>query len=160
MERFFADYLNKLQGMHAELRSALEGCRHLPWTGPAGGANSLAVIAFHAAGAERFLIGDCVAGEPSGRDREAEFRLSGLTVKALLDRLDNSLSYVGQVLDRLTLDELEALRPWPRDNSQVTVGWILAHLLSHTAIHAGHAQVTRQWWEQSQAKGPRGFQAP
>jgi uncharacterized damage-inducible protein DinB len=150
MDRFFIDYLNRLQQMHNELRATLEGLSQvaLDWT-PAEGANSLAVIVFHTAGAERYLIGDCVAGEPSGRDREAEFRTGGLNADALQARLDASLSYAGQVLERLTLNDLETLRPWPRDNSQVTVGWLLAHLLSHTAIHAGHAQVTRQWWEQS-----------
>jgi hypothetical protein len=150
MDRFFIDYLNRLQQMHNELRATLEGLSQvaLDWT-PAEGANSLAIIAFHTAGAERYLIGDCVAGEPSGRDREAEFRTGGLNAGALQARLDASLSYAGQVLERLTLNDLETLRPWPRDNSQVTVGWLLAHLLSHTAIHAGHAQVTRQWWEQS-----------
>lgn len=150
MDRFYTDYFNRLQRMHADLRDALEGLppSALDWV-PASGANSLVALAIHTAGAERYLIGDCVAGQPSGRDREAEFRASGLPVEALLEKLDASLTAVGQVLERLSLDDLETLRPWPRENSQVTVGWLLAHLLSHTAIHVGHAQVTRQWWEQS-----------
>lgn len=150
MDRFYTDYLNRLQHMHTELRSALEGLPQsaLDWI-PAPGANSLAALAVHIAGAERYLISDCVAGEPTGRDRDAEFRASGLPVEALLEKLDASLATVGQVLERLSLDDLNAARPWPRENSQVTVGWLLAHLLSHTAIHVGHAQVTRQWWEQS-----------
>ena len=151
MERFYADYLNKLQAMHAELGLALEGLPQsaLDWV-PAEGANSLAVIAVHTAGSERFWIGDCVAGEPSGRDRDAEFRTGGLAAKVLQARLDTSLSFVGQVLERLEPDDLLAMRTL-RDGSQATVGWILAHVLSHTAIHVGHAQVTRQWWEKSQA---------
>jgi uncharacterized damage-inducible protein DinB len=120
----------------------------LDWV-PAEGVNSLAILAVHTAGAERYLIGDCVAGEPTGRDREAEFRAGSLSAEDLLEKLDASLSYASQVLERLTLDDLEAPRLWSRDNIQVTVGWLLAHLLSHTAIHAGHAQVTRQWWENS-----------
>ncbi|OGO38052.1 MAG: hypothetical protein A2W35_21665 [Chloroflexi bacterium RBG_16_57_11] len=148
MERFFADYLDKLQEIHAELRRALEGLPQpaLDWT-PGEGANSLVVIAFHTAGSERYWIGDCVAGEPSGRDREAEFRTVGLSAADLNERLDLNLTYVSQVLERITLDDLQAMRTM-RDGSQVTVGWILAHVLSHTAIHVGHAQVTRQWWEQ------------
>ena len=151
MERFFADFLNKLQAMHVELITALEELSQpaLDWT-PAKGANSLAVIAFHTAGSERFWIGDCIAGEPSGRDREAEFRIGSLGAAALKERLDLSLAYVGGVLERLTLDDLQSMRTL-NDGRQVAVGWILAHVLSHTATHVGHAQVTRQWWEQSQA---------
>ena len=150
MEAFFADYLNRLQKMHAELGLTLEGLPQpaLDWV-PGEGANSLAVIAFHTAGAERYLIGECVAREPVGRDREAEFRSAGLTADVLLEKLDESLVYARRVLDRLTLEDLEDQRLWSQDNIQVSVGWLLAHLLSHTAIHAGHAQVTRQWWENS-----------
>ena len=149
MQAFFTDYLNRLHLMHNELRSALAGLPQsaLDWT-PAEGANSLAAIAVHTAGAERYWIGDCVAGEPSGRDRESEFRAGGLSEEILQDRLDASLTYVQQVLERLSLDDLNDWRTL-RDGSHKTVGWILAHVLSHTALHAGHAQVTRQWWEQS-----------
>jgi hypothetical protein len=91
----------------------------------------------------------CVAGEPSGRDREAEFRAADLPGEALKQRLDESLAYIAQVLEGLSLEDLAALRPWKRENRQVTVGWLLSHLLAHTAIHAGHAQVTRQWWDRS-----------
>jgi uncharacterized damage-inducible protein DinB len=151
METFFADYLNRLEAMHAELQTALAGLPQaaLDWT-PADGVNSLAVLASHIVGAERFLIGDCIAVEPTGRDREAEFRSTGLTADDLLAKLDDSLAYTRRVLDKLALEDLEGERFW-RDNRRVTVGWLLAHLLSHTATHAGHAQVTRQWWEQTQA---------
>jgi uncharacterized damage-inducible protein DinB len=150
MEPYFNDYLDRLSLMHAELNAALQGLPQaaLDWT-PAPGANSLAVLVVHTAGAERYLIGDCVLGEPSGRDREAEFRLRDLPAEALEQRLDDSLAYIQQVLAGLTLQDLTALRPWPRQHRQVTVGWLLSHLLAHTAIHAGHAQVTRQWWEQT-----------
>jgi uncharacterized damage-inducible protein DinB len=151
MEAFFDDYLKRLQLMHSELNATLASLPQpaLDWT-PTEDANSLAAIAVHAAGAERYWVGDLVAGEPSGRDRESEFRTFGLSAEALQERLDASLTYVQQVLEGLTLDDLNDWRTL-RDGSHKTVGWILAHVLSHTALHAGHAQVTRQWWEQSQA---------
>jgi uncharacterized damage-inducible protein DinB len=149
MQPFFADYLNRLGLMHTELGAALEGLPQaaLDWV-PAEGANSLAAIAVHTAGAERYWIGDCIAGEPSGRDREAEFRAGGLPAETLVERLDASLSFVSRVLDGLSLEDLHDLRTL-RDGSLKTVGWVLAHVLAHTAIHAGHAQATRQWWEKS-----------
>jgi uncharacterized damage-inducible protein DinB len=149
MERFYTDYLDRLQDLHAQLLRTLEGLPQaaLDWS-PAEGANSLAIIVYHTAGSERFWIGDNLAGEPSGRDRDAEFRLSGLAASELQARLDACLSYVQQVLGRLSLDDLATLRTLS-DGRQITVAWILAHVLAHTAIHAGHAQVTRQWWEWS-----------
>jgi DinB superfamily len=146
MERYYADYLDKLQAMHAELHQALEGLAQpaLDWA-PAEGVNSLAVLAIHTVGAERFLMGDCIAREPTRRDREAEFHSAGLPADVLLAKLEDSLAYAKQVLDQLTLADLEGDRIW-RDK-RVSVGWLLEHLLSHTAIHAGHAQVTRQWWD-------------
>ena len=149
MQTFFTDYLDRLQQMHNELTAALESLPQsaLDWV-PAPGANSLAAIAVHTAGSERYWIGDCVAGEPSNRDREAEFRAGGLSAEALQERLGASLAYIHPVLERLSLDDLHDRRTL-RDGSQKTVGWILAHVLSHTAIHTGHAQATRQWWEQS-----------
>jgi uncharacterized damage-inducible protein DinB len=151
MQDYFGDYINRLQLMHNELRSALSGLPlpALDWI-PGEAANSLAAIAVHTAGAERYWIGDLIAGEPSGRDREAEFRTFGLSAEALQERLDASLAYVQQVLEGLALDDLNDWRTL-RDGSHKTVGWILAHVLSHTALHAGHAQVTRQWWEQRKA---------
>ena len=55
------------------------------------------------------------------------------------------------MLDGLSLEELEELRISPRDGRQFTVGWSLAHALEHTAIHVGHAQITRQLWEEENA---------
>ena len=149
MQPFFTEYFNRINLLHAELCAALEGLPQLAldWA-PAAGANSLAVLVIHTAGAERYWIGDCVAGDPSGRDREAEFRTSDLAAEALQERLETSLAYIYQVLEDLSLDDLYDRRTL-RDGSQKTVGWILAHVLSHTAIHLGHVQLTRQWWQQS-----------
>ncbi|HVO68895.1 MAG TPA: DUF664 domain-containing protein, partial [Aggregatilineaceae bacterium] len=114
--------------------------------------NSLAVLATHVAGAERYWIGDVIAGEPSGRDRRAEFRASRLDTDTLKTRLAGSLAYVRGVLERLVLQDLEAIRTSPRDERQITVAWCLAHTLAHTATHMGHIQLTRQMWEQRQKR--------
>ena len=37
--------------------------------------NSMNVLVVHLIGAERYWIGDVIAGEPSGRDRESEFMI-------------------------------------------------------------------------------------
>lgn len=149
MEPFFTDYLNRLESLHNDLKTSLAGLPldAVDWY-PGEGMNSLAVLAVHASGSERYWIGDVIAREPSGRVREAEFRIKGLEADSLVNRLDASFSYVRGVLEGLKLEDLEQIRLVPHEGQEHSVGRVLAHVMAHTGIHAGHAQVTRQLWEQ------------
>jgi uncharacterized damage-inducible protein DinB len=151
MQLFAEEFLNTFQTLHAEIERAVESLPQaaLDWV-PGPDMNSLAVLVTHVAGSERYWIGDVIAGEPSGRDRPAEFRTSGLDVETLKGRLAGSLAYVRGVLERLTLQDLETTCVSPRDNRQLTVAWCLNHALAHTATHMGHIQLTRQLWDQRQ----------
>ena len=152
MLQVLEDYLGRLSALHAEIAHAIEGLPQaaLDWV-PGAEMNSLGVLVVHLAGAERYWIGDVVGGDPSGRDRNAEFRTSGMDGAVLKQRLDDSLAYVRGVLEQLTLPELEATRASPRDGREFTVAWCLAHALEHTAIHLGHIQIIRQLWDQQQS---------
>lgn len=152
MEQFYRDYFDCLQKSHEEIEAVLEGLPQeaLDWT-PGSGMNSLCVLAVHVAGAEFYLLGDVIAREPSKRDREAEFAARGLSAAVLKGRLAAALDYSRVVLGDLSLQSLTAGRLYPRDGSEVTVGWTLTHLMRHTALHAGHMALTRQFWEQRQA---------
>jgi hypothetical protein len=111
--------------------------------------NSLSVLAVHVAGSERYWTGDVVAGKPSGRDRDAEFLARDLDAAALAQRLDTSLEYIQRVLDAMVVGDLESKRIHPREGTEISVGWALSHILAHTGLHAGHAQLTRQLWDQA-----------
>lgn len=108
------------------------------------------MIITHIAGTERYWLGDVVAGAPSGRDREAEYRVRNIKVCELEAHLQESLAYVGDVLANLGLGDLGTARISPRNDQEVTVAWALNHALKHTAIHLGHIQITRQLWEEGQ----------
>jgi len=146
MEPFFRDVMKCLESLHNDLKSALEGSGQdeLDWI-PGAEMNSLGVLVAHVCGSELYWIGDVVAGVSSGRDRPAEFRTQGVPVESLVERLDASFAYVQGVLESLSLADLAQDRRVPRDNRQVTVGWVLGHILAHVGVHAGHAQVTRQF---------------
>ena len=150
MEIFFVDYINNLQELHDDIRTALVGLPQaaLDWA-PGPDTNSLNVLVTHLTGAERYWLGDVIAGEPSGRDREAEFRVRGLTIDSLVQRLNDIESLAQRVLAALSLIDLEATRVSPRNGRQVTVAWALDHALKHTALHLGQIQLTRQLWEQT-----------
>ena len=150
MSPFYVDYLHSLAELHTEIMRTI---RHLPqeafdWI-PFPGGNSLSVLIVHLAGAEKFWIGDVVGGEPSGRDRAAEFKVNNLAIDDLESRLNESLGYTELVLGKLELDDLETPRISPRDGQELTAAWALNHALEHTAVHVGHIQITRQLWDLS-----------
>jgi uncharacterized damage-inducible protein DinB len=147
MSEVFTAYLNQLEVLHRDLTYALEGLsvEALNWS-PGPEVNSLAVLAAHTAGAERYWIGDVIAQDDSRRDRDAEFRLQMLNVEEAIARLDAALAYSRGVLGSLTLADLEERR-LVNDQREVTVAWALVHTLEHTGIHLGQMQITRQWWD-------------
>ena len=150
MYQFFADYLDNLAMLHTDM---LKAVRHLPaealdWV-PYPGGNSMSVLVVHSVGAEKFWIGDVVAGEPSGRDRPAEFKVQGLSTQELEARLNESLGYAELVLKKLEMDDLKSVRKDPRNDQEITVASALAHTLKHTALHLGHLELTRELWLQN-----------
>jgi uncharacterized damage-inducible protein DinB len=135
-----------------EILKTIEGLptTALDWS-PAPEANSISVLVFHVSGSERYWIGDVAMGEPSDRDREAEFRARGFEAEVLKAKLDASLEYAQTALERLTLDDLEQTRPVLRGGRTVTVAYALLHTLEHAREHVGHIQLTGQLWKQANA---------
>lgn len=149
MHPFFSDYLDRLRIQHEALIAAFEGLppQALDWT-PGADMNSLAVLAIHVAGAERYWVGDVALGDPSHRDRPAEFATRGVSPQQMRDALDASYAYVRAALADLTPDDLLTVRRPPDRDRDYTTGWALLHALEHVALHVGHAQLTRQLWDQ------------
>jgi uncharacterized damage-inducible protein DinB len=149
MQTFFEDYLNLLQDCHNGILEALEGLptAALDWT-PGADMNSISVLVFHLTGAERFWIGDIAAQDPTERDRDAEFRVHDVEMDVLKRRLADNLDYARKVLDKMSLQDLEATRIRPSDGREFTVAWALLHALDHATLHLGQIQITRQLWEQ------------
>ncbi len=150
MQTFFEEYLSILQDCHTGILKALEGLPPgaLDWK-PGADMNSISVLVFHLTGAERYWIGDVAAGEPSNRDRAAEFKVHDLGLDTIKKRLEDNLAYASKTLERFTLQDLEARRASPREGREVTVAWAFLHALEHATLHLGHIQMTRQLWEQS-----------
>lgn len=149
MQRFFKDYLDLLQDCHNGILKALEELppEALDWV-PGQDMNSIAVLLAHITGSERFWIGDIAAQESSNRDRDAEFRVHGVDVDVFRKRLENNLEYARNVLDKMSLEDLESTCTSPNNGREYTVAWALLHALEHATIHLGQIQITRQLWEQ------------
>ena len=148
MRPLFDAYMACLEGIHSAIVEAMKGLPQeaLDWE-PGKEMNSVCVLVAHTAGSERYLVGDVALGQPTGRDRPAEFGAQGLSADALAARLAESAAFVRGALERLSVEDWEATRV-PRDGQQRTVAWALLHLLDHAAQHSGHIQLTRQIWEQ------------
>ncbi len=149
MDRFFEDILERLGFLHAEIEKAIAGLSvvALDWM-PAPGANTIGALVVHLTGAERYWVGTVIGGEPSDRDRESEFFVSGVTAAELQQRLAALISFEREALGGLGVDDLARQCRVPRDGRTVTVGWALTHVVEHTAVHVGHIQLTRQLWDQ------------
>ena len=146
MQPYFEDYLLNLKELHNDILNALKDLppAALDWS-PAADVNSINVLVVHTVGAQRFLVGEIVAGEPANRDRDAEFKVRGLDAESLAQRLNESFECISSSLAGLSMDELTAPRNFRgRDTS---VAWVLGHAMKHTATHMGHIQLMRQIWE-------------
>jgi hypothetical protein len=156
MQPFFEDYLNVLSDHLANFRAAIAGVSQngLDWV-PGPDMNSLAVLIVHTCGSGRYWVGDICMADPSGRIRSAEFETHGMDETELIQHLENLEHYVHDGLGRLSLADLEKPAPVqpqrsPADTDNgivITIGWALLHALEHTAMHVGHAQITRQLWD-------------
>jgi uncharacterized damage-inducible protein DinB len=151
MEVFFETYLDRLDALHKDIKVAIEGLPQagLDWV-PGEDIPSICILVTHLTGAERYWIGDIGGQDPSGRNREAEFKVKGIGLPGLKRRLGESSLYAHSLLETMKLKDVESTRISPRHGERITVAWALLHALEHSAIHLGHIQLIRQLWDQRQ----------
>ena len=157
------NYLSRLDDLRGEIRGLVADlpAEALNWRPTEGtdehASNSLAVLAAHVAGAERFWIAESIGERPKTRDRDAEFALVAADVAELLGRLDAAAAETREVFAGLTPADLDSTRE-VRGRS-VTVRWGILHIIAHTALHLGHMQITYQLWMGGKAQGsPRWYE--
>jgi uncharacterized damage-inducible protein DinB len=146
MSVLFDTLLDNLRELHAEIARivAVLPSDALDWI-PGAEMNSIDSLVVHSIGAERYWLGLALE-EPPEPDRDAEFHSKGLDASQLQAHLASADEFTRQALLRLSLADLNATRISPRNGKTVTVAWCLAHTLEHTALHTGHIQVTRDFW--------------
>lgn len=137
--------LDQLADLHKRMRAVVEGLGEATLNAaPKEGENSIAVLVTHSLGSELDWL-HRAAGLPFERDRKAEFR-----ARASSEQLRSLIADAEAQLERLAAAALEAGSSTEREvtgtrgTGTVTVGYCIAHALSHTAEHVGHAELTRQ----------------
>jgi uncharacterized damage-inducible protein DinB len=149
MRKFYEGMLEHLKALHAEALKSLDSLppEALDWV-PGPEMNSISVLIMHFTGSERYWVGDVVRGDPSFRNREAEFATKGMEAGALRQRVLDLDAYEAGAFEALKVRDLDEWKVTPKDGRQVTVGWSLMHALQHTAVHVGHIEVLTQQWRQ------------
>ena len=117
----------------------------LDWR-PGDGTNSIAALVSHAIDAERFLTA-LVAGITLPRDREAAFRVEGVTAEQLLAEIDAVERDLDVHLALVTPERLSTTIQRP--NRTMTGAGMLLHATAHSREHIGQASLTRQLAEQA-----------
>lgn len=107
--------------------------------------NSVAGLAVHMAGAEKFLIGTHLAKRDIPRDRDGEFRATLVRVDDVEPFLVDSLNLITDVFN--TLDPVQLEASYTFKQRPVTGRWFLARVATHNGEHLGHAQLTAQLWK-------------
>lgn len=137
-----------------ELRKAVDGCSAGELNRrPAGeDSNGIAVLVTHAFGSTRSWLSLAVGASLPDRDRDAEFLVVVEDAGAFMATFDATASACRDLLD--TDEPFDPGRtgtaPWLTYGSDepVTAAWALLHALEHLREHVGHAQLTRQLWDE------------
>ncbi len=151
MEIEIKGYLTEFDILRGQLNETIRGLSDeaANWQPLPEGTNSIYAILSHLVGAQNDWVRRVISGEVVPRDREAEFRASG-RFSELLRRWEKLCQETDAILGKLKLSQLAEIRnvsghpEW----GVITVRWCILHVISHLAIHLGHAQLTRQMWEQ------------
>lgn len=113
---------------------------------PAPDLNSIYANAIHVAGSQTWWVMERIGGRDVERDRPAEFEASGSDPQEPVRRLAEAMRHTRLIFESLTKESMTDLRPGIGDRP-TTIRWMALHLIEHAALHLGHIQITRQWWE-------------
>ncbi len=110
---------------------------------------TVAGVLSHLAWAEDLWFRECFLGEPGdgrgfGPDLEddAEFRVDGLPLAALLDEYEAACARSDAVIAAHDLDDTGSTAL--HSVGGATLRWMVAHMLEETARHAGHLDLLRE----------------
>ena len=135
-----------LSQTHAAMRKLVDGLsvETLDWR-PGPETNSVAALCMHLLDAERHLTA-WVAGVDLPRDREARFRVEGLTPAQIASEIDAVEGDVRAHLGRIGEEQLA--RSITRGERTRPGAWWLLQVVGHSREHLGQAELTLQLAQQ------------
>ena len=106
--------------------------------------NSAGNLALHLIGNINTYIGAQIGKTGYIRNRPLEFSLKDIPKSELIDKIENTIIVVNDVLDILTEEDLSKIYPEIVFEKEMTTGFFLVHLLTHLAYHAGQINYHRR----------------
>ena len=128
----------------------------LNWRPSHEGTNPIAVLAVHAMHSTRSWLAVALGAPLPDRDRDAEFRTLVADHGELLETVNQlaadcrALLATEEPFEPGTMRESH-VRASSGRSDVVSSAWALLHAVEHVREHMGHAQLTRQLWEQREA---------
>lgn len=108
--------------------------------------NTFYALMTHLLAAGEYWILHAAAGQPTERNRPAEFRATGSRL-ALVERADRFVEDVRAYLKTLTEADLERIFERGGDDPlRWSAADCIVHAVEHTGVHVGHLQIQRQIW--------------
>lgn len=114
------------------------------WKVVDGISNSAGTLALHLIGNLNHFIGATLGNTGYVRDREAEFSLRNVPRKKLVGDIEETHQMMGEVLTNLPIERLTKTYPLPWREKEVSVDFMLIHLLSHLSYHLGQVNYHRR----------------
>ncbi len=152
LDKLLTDYEAALDGIPD---SDLASWKPAAETAGGGEMNTFAAMAVHTASAGGWMLHHQVFGDELPRDREAEFRAI-----ATRDEIDAVFEgWLASFRERMESGEeidLTAMPPTIRESIPhwTRMHWLL-HMIDHTALHLGHAQIQKQLWLAERGNRPQ-----
>lgn len=116
--------------------------------------NTFAAMAIHAVSAGEFMTLHAIGGQPTDRDRDAEF-IATASFATIEERFTRWLAAVDALVLNMTDADLGGKPKTDRyRDRQWRNGAVLLHAVDHTALHLGHIEVQRQLWEFESSRQP------
>lgn len=145
-----SEYLSSISRQRARIWKTLETANPacLNWTPTKDESNSLFVLGTHVIGSEHGWIYEILGNGEKTRNRAAEFLSQGTDLSALKSEYERVAEETKKILEALTEDDLKTTRH-RESHGDVTVRWILLHVIEHSSEHLGQMELTKQLWEQN-----------
>ncbi|SEO91722.1 Protein of unknown function [Flavobacterium sp. CF108] len=106
--------------------------------------NSAGNLTLHLIGNINTYIGAQIGKTGYIRNRPLEFSLKDIPKSELIDKIENTIIVVNDVLDVLTEEDLSNIYPEIVFEKEMTTGFFLVHLSTHLAYHVGQINYHRR----------------
>ena len=106
--------------------------------------NSAGNLTLHLVGNLNTYIGAQIGKTGYIRNRPLEFSLKDIPKSELIDKIENTIIVVNDVLDILTEEDLSKIYPEIVFEKEMTTGFFLVHLSTHLAYHVGQINYHRR----------------